>query len=131
MGDHAVSENKLELYPHAADAAVGEIAIQKTRCRGAAYDLLGHLSELRMIESVLSFPANSANRTLPRFSSVFVGLLDWRRIQVPATECPRILPANLARDRATMGDRWFAQEYMCEKVKADQLLRCAVRGTQP
>ena len=24
------------------------------------------------------------------------------------------LPANLARDRRVMGDRWFRQEYLCE-----------------
>ena len=48
--------------------------------------------------------------------------LDWRRIQVPATECPRILPANLARDRVTMGDRWFRQEYMCEFAENQEQL---------
>ena len=34
----------------------------------------------------------------------------WRRIQVPATGCPSILPENLARDR----DRRLAQEHMWE-----------------
>ena len=48
--------------------------------------------------------------------------LDWRRIKVPATECPRILPANLARDRVTMGDRWFRQEYMCEFAENQEQL---------
>jgi len=57
---------------------------------------------------------------------------DWRRIKVPATECPRILPANLARDRVAMGDRWFRQEYMCEFAEnqenlfSEQLIRKAI-----
>lgn len=38
----------------------------------------------------------------------------WHRVKVPATECPRIRPAILERDRQTMGDRWFRQEYLCE-----------------
>ena len=38
----------------------------------------------------------------------------WRRIKVPAPECPRILPQNLAQDRIVMGDCWFRQEYLCE-----------------
>jgi hypothetical protein len=62
---------------------------------------------------------------------------DWRRIQVPATECPRILPANLARDRSTMGDRWFAQEYMCEfaanheQLFPEELIRKAIKYDIP
>jgi len=57
---------------------------------------------------------------------------DWRRIKVPATECPRILPANLARDRVAMGDRWFRQEYMCEFAEnqenffSEQIIRKAI-----
>jgi phage FluMu gp28-like protein len=39
---------------------------------------------------------------------------DWERIRVPATECPRISRAFLEGERATLGDRWFRQEYMCE-----------------
>ena len=60
------------------------------------------------------------------------GRPDWRRIKVPATECPRILPANLARDRIAMGDRWFRQEYMCEFAEnqenlfSEQLIRKAI-----
>ena len=39
---------------------------------------------------------------------------EWERIQVTAEECPRIRPAFLAEERATMGDRWFRQEYLCD-----------------
>jgi len=38
----------------------------------------------------------------------------WHRVKVPATDCPRIRPENLERDRKTMPDRWFRQEYLCE-----------------
>ncbi len=38
---------------------------------------------------------------------------DWERVKVKATECPRISPDFLARERRTMGDRFYAQEYMC------------------
>ena len=38
----------------------------------------------------------------------------WERFQAPATECARIPKAFLDEERATMGERWFGQEYMCE-----------------
>jgi phage FluMu gp28-like protein len=38
----------------------------------------------------------------------------WEWISVPATECPRIPREFLEEERATMGDRWFRQEYLCE-----------------
>jgi Terminase large subunit, T4likevirus-type, N-terminal len=38
----------------------------------------------------------------------------WERIQAAATECPRISWKFLEEERATMGDRWFRQEYLCE-----------------
>ena len=39
---------------------------------------------------------------------------EWERIRVPASECPRIPPKFLQEERATMGDRWFLQEYGCD-----------------
>jgi hypothetical protein len=39
---------------------------------------------------------------------------DWEKIRVPATECPRIPREFLEDERATMGERWFRQEYLCE-----------------
>jgi hypothetical protein len=39
---------------------------------------------------------------------------EWERIQVTAHDCPRISPAFLESERATMGDWWFSQEYLCE-----------------
>ena len=39
---------------------------------------------------------------------------EWERVRVPATECPRISAEFLAEEEATMGERWFRQEYLCE-----------------
>ena len=38
----------------------------------------------------------------------------WERVRAPATECPRISREFLEEERATMGERWFRQEYLCE-----------------
>ena len=40
----------------------------------------------------------------------------WARVSVPATECSRISPRFLEEQRASIGDRWFRQEYGCEFV---------------
>jgi len=39
---------------------------------------------------------------------------DWKRVRIPATECPRIPAGFLEEERRVIGDRWFAQEYCCE-----------------
>jgi len=39
---------------------------------------------------------------------------EWERARVPATQCPRIDPAFLERERTSMGERYFRQEYLCE-----------------
>lgn len=39
---------------------------------------------------------------------------EWERYKVPATECPRIPAAFLDEERRTIGDFWYAQEYLCE-----------------
>jgi hypothetical protein len=38
----------------------------------------------------------------------------WQRIKVTAHQCPRIAPAFLAQERQALGERWYAQEYLCE-----------------
>ena len=38
----------------------------------------------------------------------------WERMEIPATDCPRISPAFLAEVRASMGDWWYQQEFMCQ-----------------
>ena len=42
------------------------------------------------------------------------GGAEWERLEAPATECPRIAREFLDEERATMGERWFRQEYLCE-----------------
>jgi Terminase large subunit, T4likevirus-type, N-terminal len=37
----------------------------------------------------------------------------WEKIQLPATECPRISPEFLAEEKRTCGEWWFKQEYLC------------------
>jgi hypothetical protein len=46
----------------------------------------------------------------------------WQRIQVPATECPRIPAAFLEEERETLGDRHFRQEYLCEFTEMEGAL---------
>jgi hypothetical protein len=39
---------------------------------------------------------------------------EWQRIEVKATECPRITTEFLQSERRALGDYFFAQEYGCE-----------------
>lgn len=43
----------------------------------------------------------------------------WKRVSVKATDCPRIAAEFLDEERATLGERWFRQEYLCEFVQTD------------
>jgi hypothetical protein len=63
---------------------------------------------------------------------------EWRRISVPATECPRIGARFLEEERRALGDRWFRQEYLCEFVaerdsvfSEDDFEACLVDDTAP
>jgi hypothetical protein len=48
----------------------------------------------------------------------------WHTVQVTAEQCPRISPAFLAEERASLGDWWYRQEYQCEFVETlDQVFR--------
>ncbi len=47
------------------------------------------------------------------------GGAEWDRVSVPATECPRIKADFLEEEQASMGARWFRQEYLCEFEEAD------------
>lgn len=38
----------------------------------------------------------------------------WQRVRVTATECPRIDPAWLEKEKARIGSWWASQEYDCE-----------------
>lgn len=43
----------------------------------------------------------------------------WKKIKVPADECPRISKEFLDQERRAMGSAWFAQEYCCEFVQPE------------
>ncbi len=47
---------------------------------------------------------------------------DWRRWEVPATECPRLSPEFLALERRTLPSLWFESEYLCSFVETDDQL---------
>ncbi len=38
---------------------------------------------------------------------------DWKRVEVSATQCPRISNEFLAEERRSLGEVWFRQEYFC------------------
>jgi hypothetical protein len=64
-GGADISENQLRLHPHAADAAVGEIAAQarwkSARRAKRAEDIpFGDLHKLRMIEGIVSLQRSSS-----------------------------------------------------------------------
>lgn len=43
----------------------------------------------------------------------------WKRISVPASECPRISATFLEQEKETLGPWWFAQEYECRFVETE------------
>lgn len=43
-----------------------------------------------------------------------LGGAEWHRIQVKATECARISPTFLERERKRISAEWYRQEYLCE-----------------
>ena len=42
---------------------------------------------------------------------------DWKRIEIPATKCPRISTEELERQRRSLGNMFFRQEFNCEFVE--------------
>jgi hypothetical protein len=64
------------------------------------------------------------------------GGADWHRIEVPAARIPRIPPEFLERERRTIGELWFRQEYCCSFEALEGLVypnfaRCEVPGPAP
>ena len=41
---------------------------------------------------------------------------EWERVKITAHQCPRITPAFLEEERETLGDLFFASEYLCQFV---------------
>ena len=62
---------------------------------------------------LLSTPKDEAGFYYREFTE---GNEGWRRVMVPATECPRFKPEQLAAEKASLGTRLFAQEFLCEFV---------------
>ena len=48
------------------------------------------------------------------FHKAWTGTGPWRRVEVPATECPRITEEFLEQERREYGEDYVRQEYMCE-----------------
>ena len=48
------------------------------------------------------------------FFEAWHGTEPWERVKITANQCPRIPPEFLAEERRELGDRWYAQEYLCE-----------------
>ena len=48
------------------------------------------------------------------FHKAWEGGGDWQRVEVPATECPRITEKFLEGERQDYGEDYVRQEYMCE-----------------
>jgi hypothetical protein len=48
------------------------------------------------------------------FFDAWTGSARWERVRITAEECPRISPEFLAEERQALGERWYAQEYLCE-----------------
>jgi len=62
----------------------------------------------------------------------------WERVEVPATDCPRISASFLAEEEKAIGPRWFRQEYLCqfsensEQIFAyDALMRAVTSDVKP
>jgi len=47
------------------------------------------------------------------FYEAWTGDESWERLRITAPDCPRISPEFLAEEERTLGQRWFAQEYLC------------------
>jgi hypothetical protein len=42
----------------------------------------------------------------------------WQKFEVKASQCPRLSPAFLQKERRDLGPRWYGQEYDCQFVEA-------------
>ena len=48
------------------------------------------------------------------FWKAWTGGGNWRRVEVPATECPRITDEFLEQERREYGEDYVKQEYLCQ-----------------
>lgn len=47
------------------------------------------------------------------FFDEWTGGRDWHRVKITAEQCARISAEFLAEERLALGERWYAQEYLC------------------
>jgi hypothetical protein len=64
------------------------------------------------------------------------GGADWQRLEIPATQIPRIRPDFLEQERRALGEAWFRQEYACsfealEGMVYPDFVRCLVPRLPP
>jgi hypothetical protein len=65
-----------------------------------------------------------------------MGKDDWHRIEIPVERISRISSSYLERERRTMGESWYRQEYCCSFEALEGLVypdfaRCVVPGPAP
>ena len=53
------------------------------------------------------------------FYNEWTGDGPWDRVKVMASECPRISEKFLGEERASLGERWYQQEYECSFEEND------------
>jgi hypothetical protein len=53
------------------------------------------------------------------FYNEWTGDRPWDRVKVTASECPRISEKFLGEERASLGERWYQQEYECSFEEND------------
>ena len=56
------------------------------------------------------------------FSEWTEGGDNWLRIEIPATECPRISAEFLQEEQKALGRWWYEQEYLCQFVEDEASL---------
>ena len=54
------------------------------------------------------------------FSEWTHGDSDWKRIEITAEQCPRISEKELERQKRSLGDMFFRQEFLCEFVETEE-----------
>lgn len=45
---------------------------------------------------------------------------EWKRIEITAAQCPRMTEEDLEKQRRSMGDMFFRQEFLCEFVDTEE-----------
>jgi hypothetical protein len=61
------------------------------------------------------------------FYDEWTGAADWERVQITATQCPRITSDFLAEEKRSMGDRWYRQSSTV--LSRASSMRCSVPKT--